>query len=108
MAIAFSAEDDIIVLGKKWKKSSKDAKIIRIRTEGIIHTYNAIIDILGPTFTSTNDELKRKVKNKILKYREKLTDSLKILNAQTIMPNDITEKEIEEMIYTNLIKLAEL
>lgn len=76
------------------KNASKDATIIRIRTKGIIHTFNEIIKILSPTFSTKNEELKRKVRNKILKYRERLIDSLKILNAKVIMPNDITEKVI--------------
>lgn len=76
------------------KNASKDEKIIRIRTKGIIYTFNEIIKILKPTFTTTNEELKRKVKDKILKYRDRLIDSLKILNAEVIMPNDITEKVV--------------
>lgn len=83
-----------------WKRSiirrnaSILPNIIKVRTDGILNTYNDIVKLFKPIFAGENDRLKATTKARLLEYRKDLINCFLILNVKAEMPNDLT-KEIK-------------
>lgn len=74
------------------KNASQEDDIVEERKNGIIDSYNKIIDFFTPVFTIDDYDTKVKAKDTLLELRRTIVEDLEILNANIEVPEDLTKK----------------
>lgn len=75
----------------KRKNASKDKRLVEIRKDSIISTYNKIITYCQNIFKGKNKELKASTEKRLLNIRDRAIECLAILNASVKIPLKVTQ-----------------